>query len=126
MYISDSLYDKNELKSILSDLIIVMNQGGLPSNIFTHKLLSKLKEQSQHFDVFSSSGNNFLSVSNGINNLQANQLSGSVSNNIKLNELCYCESISRNVCRHLHVIISASIETIKSMPVSFKKLYKEH
>lgn len=122
MHISDCLFDKNELESILSDLIIVMNQGGLPSRIFTHQLLSELKEQSQYFDKFSSFDNNLQkAVINKDENNEVNQyisIKAPESQN-QSTELHYRESVSKDIRRHFHVIISASIDTIKSMPVRF-------
>lgn len=92
LYITDQIFDTDLLQLILSDLIILMNGGGLPISIFTQHLLNELSAQSS-------------------------QVSLSKKDEICFTEWRKHEIISNSIKANLHVVFAANITVLKLFEV---------
>lgn len=96
IYITDQIFDKNLLNLILSDLICLMNNGGLPIRIFNQNLFNELSTQLAHI----SHSKNLLAD----------------------DEWQQRKIISNNIQTNLHVFFSANTTSLKMFQVRFLSL----
>uniref|UniRef100_A0A915EJK1 Dynein heavy chain coiled coil stalk domain-containing protein n=1 Tax=Ditylenchus dipsaci TaxID=166011 RepID=A0A915EJK1_9BILA len=105
LHVSDHIFHKPTLEMVLSDLIVVLNRGGLPTRLFSQQLLNELNEQRQ----------------------QQIELLGDAkahinSNNIS-SEWTQRQVLSKDIRKNLHVVFSADPATVKKFEHKFQQIF---
>jgi hypothetical protein len=106
LHVPDQIFHKSTLEMVYSDLIVLINRGGLPTRLFNQQLLNELNEQGQqqieHIGDNSSKTNSAHKGGHGVSSTEWKQREG----------------ISRDLRKYLHVIFSADHHTIRKFQVS--------
>lgn len=98
LYITDQIHDRSLLEWILSDLLVLMNCGGLPLRIFAQQLLNELGAQLSQFSQHETA-------------------------ELCASELRQRELISRNIQTNLRIVISANGTSLRVFQVTTTVVY---